>query len=157
MEHLPALLSGIALPAMQPLEGAVPQLPARTPDMGVIDWTRPGRVVHDWVRALTLPCSGAFSKLGGNRVMIWATRLPSPREPVGPPGEVIGFDRGGMRIGVRGGSIVVSRMSYPDSPPAPAALWCRVNGIDVGARFELVSADRAAWARGAGMERRSVS
>lgn len=161
VEQLPALLSGIALPATQPLDLGPSQLPARTPDMGVIDWTGSGRAVHDWVRALTVPCSGAFTELGGNKVMIWATRLPSPREPIGPPGEVIGFDRGGVRVGVRGGSIVVSRMSYAGNPPAPAALWCRVSGVDLGARFELVSADRAAWARGArmapGRTARSVS
>lgn len=161
VEQLPALLSGLALPEAQPLDRGVPQLPARTPDMGVIDWTWSARAVHDWVRALTVPCSGAFTMLGRNRVMIWATRLPSPREPIGPPGQVIGFDRGGVRVGVHGGSIVVSRMSYADNPPAPAALWCRVSGVDVGARFELVAADRGAWSRGAGtaagMARRSVS
>lgn len=151
VEQLPAMLSGLALRATQPLDRGVVHLPARTPAMGVIDWAATGRAVHDWVRALTVPCSGAFTKLGGNKVMVWATRLPSPREPIGPPGEVIGFDRGGVRVGVRGGSIVVSRMSHAGTPPAPAALWCRVSGVEIGARFELVSADRAAWARGTGM------
>lgn len=157
VEQLPALLSGIAPPEALALDPRIPHLPLRTPDMGVVDWTSSGRMVHDWVRALTLPFSGAFSVLDERRVMIWATRLPAPREPVGPPGEVIGFDRGGVRIGVQAGSIIVSRMSYSGNPPAPAALWCRVTGVDVGARFELVPADHAARARGAGVQRRSVS
>jgi methionyl-tRNA formyltransferase len=33
--------------------GAWEVLPRRTPEMGIIDWDQPPRVVHDWVRALT--------------------------------------------------------------------------------------------------------
>jgi len=33
--------------------GACEVLPRRTPEMGIIDWDQPPRVVHDWVRALT--------------------------------------------------------------------------------------------------------
>jgi len=161
-EYLPTLLSGRPLPQCQPLDPLIAPLPARTPDMGVIDWTLSARMVHDWVRGLTMPDSGAFTTLGGRKVMVWATRLPSPREPAGPPGEVIGFDRGGVRIGVRDGSVVVRRMSYPDYPPVPAGLWCRVSGVGVGSRFDLAPADRVAWARGEGWrtpedEARSVS
>ncbi|MEU1475418.1 methionyl-tRNA formyltransferase [Streptomyces sp. NPDC005760] len=147
--HLPALLTGTAPRCPQdPAEGDV--LPRRTPAMGVIDWDRPARAVHDWVRALTTPYPGAFGVLHGERVMVWHTRLPSGDEPGGPPGSVLSVEPGGVRVATRDGSVLVTDMSGPDELPQPAALWSRQAGVRPGARFEAVPPEVARWVLGQG-------
>ncbi|RPF38082.1 methionyl-tRNA formyltransferase [Streptomyces sp. TLI_185] len=147
--HLPALLEGGAPRRPQnPAEGDV--LPRRSPAMGVIDWDRPARAVHDWVRALTTPYPGAFGVMDGERVMVWHTRLPRHDEPGGPPGSVLSVQPEGVRVATRAGSVLVTVMSGPDEPPQPAAYWSRKAGLGPGARFAAVPSEIAAWALGEG-------
>ncbi|MFD0331478.1 hypothetical protein ACFQZC_33375 [Streptacidiphilus monticola] len=149
VQHLPALLAGTAPRHPQdPDEGDV--LPRRTPEMGVVDWAQPARVVHDWVRALTLPYPGAFSALGGRRVMLWHTRLPDDAQPRGPAGTVLALEPDGVRIATDPGSVVVTAMSARGEAPRRAAPWCRAAGIRPGLRFEPVPPALARWARGEG-------
>jgi methionyl-tRNA formyltransferase len=80
---LPKLIDGRA--------NAVPQELARgsyfggrKPDDGRIDWTQPGKRIHDLVRAVAPPYPGAFSEVLGKRLRVLRTRcLPdrAPREP----------------------------------------------------------------------------
>ncbi|NIH80862.1 methionyl-tRNA formyltransferase [Amycolatopsis viridis] len=148
-EHLPALLAGTAPRRPQsPSEGDL--LPRRTPAMGILDWNRPARAVHDWVRALTRPYPGAFSALHGNRTMIWRTRPPGESEPDGPAGTILAVDQAGVRVATSPGSVVVTSMSDPDQPPRHAADWCAEHGIRPGARFAAVPPALARWARGEG-------
>ena len=120
--------------------------------VGIIDWNQPARVVHDWVRALTTPYPGAFTVLRAHPAMVWSTRLPGPSEPVGDPGELLDLTRDGARIGVRGGSIVVTRMSGSGQEPQDAVQWARGAGVRPGTRFDPVDAAVADWARGEGRQ-----
>ena len=43
----------------------------RRPEDGLIDWKRTRRELHDWIRALTHPYPGAFTRLRGKRVWVW--------------------------------------------------------------------------------------
>jgi methionyl-tRNA formyltransferase len=84
-EHLPGLADGTAPRTPQPLEGATFG-PKRTPEDGNIDWERNARRVFHWVRGLTRPYPGAFSRLTGRRVHVWKVR---PLDGPGPgPGIV---------------------------------------------------------------------
>lgn len=148
-EHMPALLVGCAPRRPQELPSGDP-LPRRTPDMGVIDWNRAAREVHDWVRALTLPYPGAFSRLSGRTVMIWGTRPPSDSAPAGEPGRVLGCGANGLRVGTRGGSIVVTHVSEPGQAPAPAIEWCTANGVTQADRFDSAPPAVVRWVRGEG-------
>jgi methionyl-tRNA formyltransferase len=68
-------------------------LPRRRPADGRIDWSQPAASVYDFIRALTRPYPGAFSRLDGARWTIWqAARLPlaDPRGGASRPGEVLG-------------------------------------------------------------------
>jgi methionyl-tRNA formyltransferase len=47
----------------------------RSPEDGLIDWSRPAREIHDLVRAVTRPWPGAHTDIFGKRVTIWRTRL----------------------------------------------------------------------------------
>ncbi len=147
VEHLPALVSGTATRRPQD-PGIGDVLPRRTPEMGIIDWAQPARVVHDWVRALTAPYPGAFTLLREQQVSVWATRLPGAHEPWGEPGTLLGVERAGVRIGVQDGSIVVTSMGAAGQEPQDAAQWIRRSGLRPGARFDPVDPALARWARG---------
>ncbi|GHF42959.1 methionyl-tRNA formyltransferase [Streptomyces griseosporeus] len=156
LAHLPALLTGNAPRRPQdPAAGDV--LPRRTPAMGVIDWDRPPRAVHDWVRALSVPYPGAFGLLDGERVMVWRTRPPRREEPEGAPGLVLDVEPGGVRVAARGGSLLVTEMSGRGEPPQPAAAWARRAGLRPGARFAAVPPEVARWVLGHGPRPQEVA
>ncbi len=152
--HLPALLAGTAPRRPQgPADG--PPLPKRTPGMGITDWNRPARAVHDWIRALTWPYPGAFTFLAGRKVMLWASALAGPggvadAGPGGAAGEVLGWDADSVRVGTAAGVILLTSMSDADGAAGPAAAWAERNGLRPGDRFEPVSSETAAWALGLG-------
>lgn len=145
LEHLPALLDGSVRRTPQTCDGGE-MLPRRVPDMGITDWTRSRREVHDWVRALTKPYPGAFTLLGGRRVMVWETRLESEPGPWGGPGEILRADRDGIQVGVGDGSILVTRVSEVGRSPRHARRWLFQARVPVGAVFEPVAPDIAQWA-----------
>lgn len=55
-------------------EGSARYLPQRKPEDGEIDWTRSSLDLYNFVRALTRPYPGAFSKFKGGVVRIWKGR-----------------------------------------------------------------------------------
>ena len=146
--HLRALLDGIAPRRPQgPADG--PPLPKRTPGMGITDWNRPARAVHDWIRALTWPYPGAFGFLAGRKIMLWIS-APDGTGAGGVAGEVLGWDADGVRVAAVDGIIRLSSMSDAGDAPGPAAAWAERNGLRPGEVFEPVPGDTAAWALGLG-------
>lgn len=151
--HLPALLDGTASRRPQgPGDG--PPLPKRTPEMGITDWNRPARSVHDWIRALTAPYPGAFTVIAGRKLMLWASAVDGASAGTAAgetaPGEVLGYDENGIRVATADGAIVVRSVSDAGDPPGPASAWAGRNGLRPGERFEQVPPAVAAWALGAG-------
>jgi len=68
-----------------------PELPGRRPEDGLLDWTKPHVDVHNFVRALTRPYAGAFSRLDGKRWTLWrCVRLPEVYSSEAQPGQVLG-------------------------------------------------------------------
>jgi UDP-4-amino-4-deoxy-L-arabinose formyltransferase/UDP-glucuronic acid dehydrogenase (UDP-4-keto-hexauronic acid decarboxylating) len=51
----------------------------RKPEDGRIDWTRPAVEIYNLVRAVTRPYPGAYSELGGKKILVWWA-LPVPAE-----------------------------------------------------------------------------
>ena len=78
------------------LAGTAPRLPQdplkatyrgrRRPDDGRIDWTQPTKRIDGLVRAVTDPFPGAFTLLGGRKLMVWEGL---PAEGHGTPGTAI--------------------------------------------------------------------
>ena len=149
--HLRALLGGTAPRRPQGPAGG-PPLPKRTPGMGITDWNRPARAVHDWIRALTWPYPGAFGFLAGRKIMLWASALDSAGA-AGVAGEVVGWDEDGVRVATADGAILLSSMSDAGDAPGPAAAWAERSGLRPGGVFEPVPGDTAAWALGLGPKR----
>jgi methionyl-tRNA formyltransferase len=88
LDLLPKLLNG-ERPAIPQLASDEPLLPRRRPADGQLDWSAGSNGVYDFVRALTWPYPGAFSRLQGQQWTIWSCAL-LPLQADGPPGEVIG-------------------------------------------------------------------
>jgi methionyl-tRNA formyltransferase len=78
--------------------------PKRSPADGIIDWETRAPYLYDWVRAQTRPYPGAFTFLGGEKVIVWGARpveLPEPAPAgtiveVGPEGPVVACGEGGL-------------------------------------------------------------
>jgi methionyl-tRNA formyltransferase len=116
--------------------------------MGITDWNRPARSVHDWIRALTWPYPGAFTFIAGRKLMLWASSVDGACRGR-TPGEVLGYDEDGLRVATADGAIVVTSVSDAGDAPGPAAAWAR-NGLRPGDEFEPVPAGTAAWVLGLG-------
>jgi methionyl-tRNA formyltransferase len=147
--HLPSLLDGSA-PRRPQGPGCGPPLPKRTPAMGVTDWNRPARAVHDWIRALTWPYPGAFTFWGERKVMLWAAAPDASASREAAPGEVLGCGEAGVRVATADGAILLTSASDAGQPPAAAGAWAGRGGPRPGARFEPVPPEVAAWALGLG-------
>jgi methionyl-tRNA formyltransferase len=148
-DNLPAILNGTASRRPQGPCSDSP-LPKRIPAMGITDWNRPARAVHDWIRSLTAPYPGAFAFWAGHKVMLWASATPHEDERRGPTGEVIGLEEHGVRVGTADGSLLITSMSDEGRSPQPAIIWARDIGLQLHDRFEHVNEDTALWALGLG-------
>ena len=65
-------------------------LPRRRPKDGVINWNSRGEDIYNLVRALARPYPGAFAFLNGKNYRVWKAAMLPPREPIAPPGTVLG-------------------------------------------------------------------
>ncbi len=153
--HLPALLEGRAPRRRQPprrqWQGTADVLPKRTPAMGITDWDRSAREVHNWIRALSHPYPGAFSFARGDLVTFWRA------EPVWqvslaalpPPGTLLGCVDGGVLVAARYGAVRLLSVGWSGTE-MPAAQWFSQAGMAAGDAFDEVRPTVAAWARGLG-------
>ncbi len=151
LKHLPALLRGTA-PRRRQKHDKADLLPRRTPGMGITDWNRTPRQIHDWVRSMTHPYPGAFTFLGGSRVQLWAADLPGGDEPAWEPdpGTLMGLEGDAVRVRAAGGSVLLTRVQQEHEAEEPAAAWFVRKGHRRGLVFERVEPDIASWALGKG-------
>jgi methionyl-tRNA formyltransferase len=61
----------------------------RRPADGCIDWSRSAVEIYNLIRGVTHPYPGAFTYLGGKKVLIWSA---APAEGEGEPGKVISVE-----------------------------------------------------------------
>lgn len=70
----------------------------RKPEDGRIDWNRPAVEIYNLVRAVTRPYPGAFSSLGGEKLLVWWARPGGiPSAGALPPGCLKAIDPGSSR------------------------------------------------------------
>ncbi len=144
--HMDALLSGTA-PRRPQGRGAGALLPKRTPDMGITDWNRPARAVHDWIRALTHPYPGAFARWNGNTLFLWRSELPTASSLVSEPGMILGAEGDAMIVSAQDGSVRVTRVQDAGGEEEAGASWWRRRGQQCR-RFDPVDATEARHALG---------
>ena len=151
MQHLPALLRGDA-PRQSQDHGVANLLPKRTPGMGIVDWHRTPRQVHDWIRGVTHPYPGAFTLFNGRRLFLWSSMLPGGDEPAWEPepGIIMGMEGDAVRVRVAGGSVLITRLQQEHEAEESAASWFVRKGHRRDLAFDPVEPDILRWARGEG-------
>ncbi|MBI3856721.1 MAG: formyltransferase [Planctomycetes bacterium] len=105
--------------------GTAPRLPQdatkatyrgrRRPDDGRIDWSQPTKRIDGLVRAVTDPFPGAFTTLGGRKLMVWQG---VPAAGKGPPGLLIEESL----VATGDGAYRIERCEFPDDPSARPVL-----------------------------------
>lgn len=98
------------------LAGAAPRLPQnhalatycarRTADDGEINWREPAERIWTLIRAVTRPYPGAFTRLRGHVVRIWAADLVPAAPYIGLPGQVQTIDHGAWLVRCGDGQFV---------------------------------------------------
>jgi methionyl-tRNA formyltransferase len=149
--HLPALLAGTA-PCRPQVDAEADLLPKRTPEMGITDWNRSPKEVHDWIRALSHPYPGAFTFLKGRKVYLWRSEFcddeKSAWEP--DPGTLMGILGEALRVRVSGGSVLITRLQQEDEVEEDGAGWFIRKGHRRGRQFDPVDPALARYALGLG-------
>lgn len=88
LEWTPKLLKGDV--RFTPQQGEASYFAKRTPEDGLIDWTKPAKEICDFVRAQTKPYPGAFAKMAGDKITIWqAQHFDSKIKSSHKPGVVV--------------------------------------------------------------------
>ena len=85
--QIDALLAGTA-PETPQDESAATYFGARGPEDGRIHWSQTSQQIFNLIRAVTDPYPGAFTEIGGSRLMVW---WAEPRTIIhrGPPGVIL--------------------------------------------------------------------
>jgi methionyl-tRNA formyltransferase len=88
--QIDALLAGKASETPQD-ESQATYFSGRKPEDGRIDWTQSSRRIFNLVRAVTDPYPGAFTDVGGSRLMVWWAEEEPSLPGAGPskPGEIV--------------------------------------------------------------------
>jgi methionyl-tRNA formyltransferase len=74
--------------------------PPRSPEDGIIDWSKGSLEIYNFVRAQTMPYPGAFTYLKETKITIWECKLFDWSPKHGQAGEVIGFVTEGPLKGI---------------------------------------------------------
>ena len=111
------LLAGAAAGTPQD-ESEATYFGGRKPEDGRIDWSRSSAEIFNLIRAVTDPYPGAFSDLGGARLMVWWAE-PAPGRS-GKPGEILSPDP--LVVATGDGALHLTRAEWRGVPtPAPGA------------------------------------
>jgi methionyl-tRNA formyltransferase len=124
IDALPKYYAGELVPYLQD-ESKATHWGKRTPDDGVIDWSKSSKEIYNWIRALTHPYPGAFTFYKGEKVMVWrATENVDQR--IGEPGEILDVIETGILISTGNGNILVTEFQGVD-----------ISNLQRGTKFQI--------------------
>lgn len=88
--QIDALLTGTVRETPQ-IEAEATYFGGRKPEDGRINWSQSSRQIFNLIRAVTDPYPGAFTEIGGARLMVWWAEPDSPATQGrrGAPGEIL--------------------------------------------------------------------
>lgn len=102
----------------------------RTPEDGRIDWKEPATSVYRLIRACSRPYPGAFSDLGGRRLLIWRAQPHDQDDHHGTLGQILRTDeRRGALAQCGQGLLWLTELTDADGAAVPAS------SLPVGARL----------------------
>jgi methionyl-tRNA formyltransferase len=92
----------------------------RAPDDGRIDWSWPGKRIHDFVRAQTRPYPGAFTTLpDGRRLTVYRSER-EPRLFMGTPGAVVEIGERHVVVAAGEGAVRLVQVEVEGEAECPA-------------------------------------
>lgn len=128
-ETLTKLEKGGLAPIPQKEEEAT-LAPMLKKEMSCVDWARPAREVHDWIRGLNpWPC--AVATLEGRRLKLLASRVAGGS---GTPGEVRAVE-GELVVYCGSGALVLTELQAPEGKRMSGKNYLLGHPIQPGARF----------------------
>jgi len=83
--------------------------PKRVPSDGIIDWETRAPYLYDWVRAQTRPYPGAFTFLGGDKVIVWGARAVDLPEAA-PAGTIVDVSTDGPVVACGEGGLLLEEI-----------------------------------------------
>jgi methionyl-tRNA formyltransferase len=99
----------------------------RTPEDGIIDWSKPAHEILKLIRATTYPYPGAFTFFDGSKLKIWNAEKSD--ENNFSPGQIIKITDKGVKIGTGNGTLVLKIVSLNDDDVSAIQLF---SNDDVG-------------------------
>ncbi len=90
----------------------------RTPEDGRIDWNKSAPEIYNLVRAVTHPYPGAFTTLGGRRLLVWWGKPLGDTAPAGTlPGQIIAALPGeGLLVAAGEGTFLLTQAQFEGEP-----------------------------------------
>jgi len=105
--------------------------PKRRPEDGVIDWEKSSEDLYNWIRGLSRPYPGAFTRLDGRTLYVWEAAQHD--EPVrGRPGQVLVLLPEGLLVATGRGGIVLRTLQLEGGSEMPAAEFAEKTGLQPG-------------------------
>ena len=120
--QIDALLAGQAKETPQD-DAQATYFGGRRPEDGRVVWTQTSRQIFNLIRAVTDPYPGAFTDIGGSRLLVWWAEPDSPATAGrrGRPGEVLSISP--LVVATGDGALELTRTEWRGAPaPLPAGL-----------------------------------
>jgi methionyl-tRNA formyltransferase len=122
-ETHPLIVAGRAPRIPQDHASATP-FRRRTPDDGLIDWTRSSWEIYNLIRAVTRPFPGAFTFWQGQRIYVWKARRPRGQSSQAAPGTILGIGNGEtLEVATGNGILEVLRIQCDGGPELDGATF----------------------------------
>ncbi len=100
---------------------------------GGINWAKPSREIHNFVRGMN-PWPSAFTSIGGKVLKVWKTRaIPGKAEAM--PGEVIEVGREGIIVATGEGQILILELQLEGRKRMPTHQFLLGHPVRVGERL----------------------
>jgi len=113
----------------------------RTPKDGRFEWSWSTERIYNLVRAVTHPYPGAFTEVGGRKLLVWWA-VPVGASPSAPPGAVVAVGADGVTVATGDGALRLVTLQFDGQPELPACAFALAHGIVPGAVLESRSGPR---------------
>ena len=124
--------------------GAAPRIPqdhtrssyfgGRKPEDGEIDWTQSAESIRNLIRAVTHPWPGAYSFVGGRKLLVWSAETRAA-DATRAPGEIFLDPDGVPCVATAAGVLALTEVSRAGAAPCSGAEWMRSERVEPGHRF----------------------
>jgi|ETN01SMinimDraft_4_1059930.scaffolds.fasta_scaffold07316_4 methionyl-tRNA formyltransferase len=110
-ENLPKIANGTAERIPQN-SAEVTLVKRRKPEDGKIDWDMPVKKIYDLIRGTTRPFPGAFTFLGDEKIIVWASRKTGKDSSGSASGKILEITDKGVVVSTGNESLLLTDIEY---------------------------------------------